>query len=144
MAILFYKYNEKQRLYLFNDNNNFLLDIYEFDDKKDFSIQFIHSVNNSPVIDYYTIDDNNNIIITQTTYYDFGAGVQTELNNNEKIKYGNNGEMTVTNINKIISPLVYIVGTVSHHTMNINNNNIILDEKYGRNTHIRFEVKGGR
>lgn len=144
MAILFYKYNEKQRLYLFNDNNNFLLDIYEFDDKKDFSIQFIHSVNNSPVIDYYTIDDNNNIIITQTTYYDFGAGVQTELNNNEKIKYGNNGEMTVTNINKIISPLVYIVGTVSHHTMNINNNSIILDEKYGRNTHIRFEVKGGR
>ena len=89
MAILFYKYNEKQRLYLFNDNNNFLLDIYEFDDKKEFSIQFIHSVNNSPVIDYYTIDDNNNIIITQTTYYDFGAGVQTELNNNEKIKYGN-------------------------------------------------------
>lgn len=144
MAILFYKYNEKQRLYLFNDNNNFLLDIYEFDDKKEFSIQFIHSVNNSPVIDYYTIDDNNNIIITQTTYYDFGAGVQTELNNNEKIKYGNNGEMTVTNINKIISPLVYIVGTVSHHTMNINNNSIILDEKYGRNTHIRFEVKGGR
>ena len=144
MAILFYKYNEKQRLYLFNDNNNFLLDIYEFDDKKEFSIQFIHSVNNSPVIDYYTIDDNNNIIITQTTYYGFGAGVQTELNNNEKIKYGNNGEMTVTNINKIISPLVYIVGTVSHHTMNINNNNIILDEKYGRNTHIRFEVKGGR
>ena len=144
MAILFYKYNEKQRLYLINDNNNFLLDIYEFDDKKEFSIQFIHSVNNSPVIDYYTIDDNNNIIITQTTYYDFGAGVQTELNNNEKIKYGNNGEMTVTNINKIISPLVYIVGTVSHHTMNINNYNIILDEKYGRNTHIRFEVKGGR
>ena len=144
MAILFYKYNEKQRLYLFNDNNNFLLDIYEFDDKKDFSIQFIHSVNNSPVIDYYTIDDNNNIIITQTTYYGFGAGVQTELNNNEKIKYGNNGEMTVTNINKIISPLVYIVGTVSHHTMNINNNSIILDEKYGRNTHIRFEIKGGR
>ena len=144
MAILFYKYNEKQRLYLFNDNNNFLLDIYEFDDKKEFSIQFIHSVNNSPVIDYYTIDDNNNIIITQTTYYGFGAGVQTELNNNEKIKYGNNGEMTVTNINKIISPLVYIVGTVSHHTMNINNNSIILDEKYGRNTHIRFEIKGGR
>ena len=135
---------KKQRLYLINDNNNFLLDIYEFDDKKEFSIQFIHSVNNSPVIDYYTIDDNNNIIITQTTYYDFGAGVQTELNNNEKIKYGNNGEMTVTNINKIISPLVYIVGTVSHHTMNINNNNIVLDEKYGRNTHIRFEVKGGR
>ena len=144
MAILFYKKNDKQRLYLYNDKNNFLLDIYEFDNKKEFSIEFIHSVNKSPVIDYYTIDDNNNIIIDKTTYFGFGAGVQTELNDNELIEYGNNGEMTIKNINKIISPLIYIVGTVSHHTMNINNNNIILDEKYGKNTHIRFEIKGGK
>ena len=143
MAILFYKKNDKQRLYLYNDKNGFLLDIYDLDSEKEFSIEFIHSVNKSPVIDYYTIDDNNHIIITKTTYYGFGAGVQTELNDNEIIEYGNNGEMTVTNINKIISPLIYIVGTVSHHTMNINNQNIILDEKYGKNTHIRFEVKGG-
>lgn len=143
MAILFYKKNDKQRLYLYNDKNDFLLDIYEFDNEKEFSIEFIHSVNKSPVIDYYTIDDNNNIIITKTTYFGFGAGVQTELNDNEQIEYGNNGEMTVTNINKVISPLIYIVGTVSHHTININNKNIILDEKYGKNTHIRFEVKGG-
>lgn len=143
MAILFYKKNDKQRLYLYNDKNDFLLDIYEFDNEKEFSIEFIHSVNKSPVIDYYTIDDNNNIIITKTTYFGFGAGVQTELNDNEQIEYGKNGEMTVTNINKVISPLIYIVGTVSHHTININNKNIILDEKYGKNTHIRFEVKGG-
>ena len=143
MAILFYKKNDKQRLYLYNDKNDFLLDIYEFDNEKEFSIEFIHSVNKSPVIDYYTIDNNNNIIITKTTYFGFGAGVQTELNDNEQIEYGNNGEMTVTNINKVISPLIYIVGTVSHHTININNKNIILDEKYGKNTHIRFEVKGG-
>lgn len=143
MAILFYKKNDKQRLYLYNDKNDFLLDIYEFDNEKEFSIEFIHSVNKSPVIDYYTIDNNNNIIITKTTYFGFGAGVQTELNDNEQIEYGKNGEMTVTNINKVISPLIYIVGTVSHHTININNKNIILDEKYGKNTHIRFEVKGG-
>lgn len=143
MAILFYKKNDKQRLYLYNDKNDFLLDIYEFDNEKEFSIEFIHSVNKSPVIDYYTIDNNNNIIITKTTYFGFGAGVQTELNDNEQIEYGKNGEMTVTNINKVISPLIYIVGTVSHHTININNKSIILDEKYGKNTHIRFEVKGG-
>lgn len=144
MAILFCRNNNKQRLYLYNDKNGFLLDVYEFNDKKDFSIEFIHSVNKSPVIDYYMVDDNNNIIITKTTYFGFGAGVQTELNDNEQIEYGNNGEMTVTNINKVISPLIYIVGTISHHTMNINDYNIVLDEKYGKNTHIRFEIKGGR
>lgn len=143
MAILFYKKNDKQRLYLYDDKTNQLLDIYEFDNDKTFSIEFIHSVNKSPVIDYYIVDDKNNIIVTKTTYYNFGAGVQTELNDNEYLEYGNNGDMTVNNINKIISPLVYIVGTVSHHTLNINNKDIILDDKYGKNTHIRFEIKGG-
>lgn len=143
MAILFYKKNDKQRLYLYDDKTNQLLDIYEFDNDKTFSIEFIHSVNKSPVIDYYIVDDKNNIIVTKTTYFNFGAGVQTELNDNEYIEYGNNGDMTVNNINKIISPLVYIVGTVSHHTLNINNKDIILDDKYGKNTHIRFEIKGG-
>ena len=143
MAILFCKKNDKQKLYLYNDKNNKLLDIYTFDNKKEFSIEFIHSVNKSPVIDFYTCDNKNNIIILKTTYYSFGAGVQTELNDNEIIEYGNNGEMTVNNINKTISPLIYIVGTVSHHTMHINNENIILDDKYGKNTHIRFEIKGG-
>lgn len=143
MAILFYKKNDKQRLYLYNDKTNQLLDIYEFDNEKTFSIEFIHSVNKSPVIDYYIVDDKNNIIVTKTTYFNFGAGVQTELNDNEYLEYGNNGDMTVNNINKIISPLVYIVGTVSHHTLNINNKDIILDDKYGKNTHIRFEIKGG-
>ena len=100
MAILFCKKNDKQKLYLYNDKNNKLLDIYTFDNKKEFSIEFIHSVNKSPVIDFYTCDNKNNIIIQKTTYYNFGAGVQTELNDNEIIEYGNNSEMTVNNIKK--------------------------------------------
>ena len=49
-----------------------------------FGIEFIHSVNNTPVKDEYIIE-NNIIKAYKTTYRNFGAGVQTELNEGETL-----------------------------------------------------------
>ena len=44
----------------------------------EFSVEFIHSVNKTPVKDTYRID-NGKIKAYSTTYSSFGAGVQTQL-----------------------------------------------------------------
>ena len=107
----------------------------------EFSVEFIHSVNNSPVRDYYEIDEDGNIYVTKTTYYGFGAGVQTQLNEGESFSYGDKGEMIVSNINKKIDHLTYFVGTISDHILRIEDKEISLTNLCGKNTHIEFIVK---
>ena len=121
-------------------SNNKTLGIYKFDNEYKFSVEFIHSDNSSPLIDYYEYK-NIYIYVTKTIYYNFGAGVETELEANEKLSYGDNGEMIISNIDKIINPLIYVVGSVYDHILYINDDKIILNELYGKNKHIKFELR---
>lgn len=105
-----------------------------------FSVEFVHSVNNSPVKDIYEIRDNGEIYVVSTVYHGFGAGVQTELEGDERLVY-RDGAMIVENINKKIPYLAYFVGTVSDHTLQIGDKSISLRELCGKNANIVFEYK---
>lgn len=131
--------NNAYTLKLYNDKTNDL--IKQFENVNEFSVKFIHSVHKNPLWDFYKIE-NGKIIVYKTTYYDFGAGVQSELNNsNEKFYINENNELVVDNINKTIDNLVYVVGTYSDHILNIKGEEISLIKLCGKNTHVRFEVK---
>lgn len=106
-----------------------------------FSVEFIHSVNQSPVIDHYEIREGGDIYVTETHYFAFGAGVQTELNPGEYLEYGEDGSMQVKNINKHIPSLIYVVGTVSDHVMKIDGQEISLRELCGRNNKVLFTTR---
>lgn len=138
MALFFFRSNKK--LILIDDKTNIPLMVINLLDHKTFSVEFIHSVNKSKVIDFYTYDSNNNIIVYKTVYYNFGAGVETELIDEEKLTFGENGEMIVSNINKTINPLIYTVGTVYDHILKIGNMSINLNNTFGKNRHIRFII----
>ena len=84
----------------------------------EFSISYIHSVNNSPVTNFYELRDDG-IYVVKTVYFGFGAGMLTELEEGQTLSYGDDGSMIVTGFNKKIEDLIYIVGTVSDHTMTI-------------------------
>ena len=89
MAIFF---KNNKALYLYDDKTNKLLYKIDFENAENtFSVEFIHSVNKSPVIDFYKFDNDNNIIAFKTIYYTYGAGVQTQLEGNETITDGENG-----------------------------------------------------
>ena len=60
-----------------------------------FSIEFIHSVNKTPVRDFYEVRGSGDIYVVETHYYSFGAGVQTELNPGETLEYGDDGSMQI-------------------------------------------------
>ena len=109
-------------------------------DGDEFSITFIHSVNQSPVTDVYQIR-NERIYVVRTIYYAFGAGVQTEIEEGQSLEYGPDGSMTVSGFNRPMDHLSYIVGTVSDHTLRIGGGSISLRERCGRNTTVKFVIK---
>ncbi len=107
-----------------------------------FSIGFIHSVNKSPVTDYYEIR-RDGIYVVKTVYYGFGAGVQTELEGGETLEYGDDGSMIVSGFNRKMDNLIYFVGTVSDHTLTVRRREISLRGLCGRNAMVRIVFEPG-
>ena len=106
-----------------------------------FSIGFVHSVNKTPVTDYYELRKDG-IYVVKTVYYSFGAGEQTEIEEGQTLEYGEDGSMIVTGFNKKIDDLIYFVGTVSDHTLVVNEKETIsLRDLCGRNAMVRFRWK---
>ena len=138
MALIFTK---KNKLILIDDKTNKLINSYTFLKDNTFSVEFIHSVNKSKIIEFYKFDNKKNIILDKTIYYNFGAGVETEINDNWNLTYGDDGSMIISNMNIKIDELIYIVGTVSDHILNINNDKIILNKLFGKNRRIKFIIK---
>ena len=92
-------------IYNIDDNNSNAKKVkvsYDITNDDFFSVEFIHSVNKSPVIEYYKIDKEKNIYIYKTIYYNYGAGVPTELSGDETLSFGDDGSMIIDNINKKI------------------------------------------
>lgn len=124
-------------LFLINGDSGKIIASYPVRDQDEFSITFVHSVNNSPVTDVYRII-NYRIYVVRTIYYSFGAGVQTELEEGQTLEYGEDGSMIVSGFNQPRDNLSYIVGTVSDHILEINGRKISLRELCGRNATVRF------
>ena len=112
-----------------------------------FSVGFVHSVNKSPVTDYYEIRPDG-IYVVQTVYYNFGAGVQTELGEGQVLTYGEDGSMIVSGFDMRMDDLTYFVGTVSDHVLEIGTGDVgsagglrervSLRDLCGRSAHVRF------
>ncbi len=104
-----------------------------------FSVEFIHSVNQTPLKDTYIIEDNQ-IRAYSTTYRSFGAGVQTALEEGQTMTYDDDGNMVITGFDITYDPLRYIVGTVSDHILTIDGKEISLRNLCGRNAKVVFEI----
>ena len=106
----------------------------------EFSVTFIHSVNQYPLTDVYQIRDHK-IYVVRTIYNNFGAGVQTEIEEGQTLEINENGEMVVSGFDLEMPWLSYIVGTVSDHTLTLHDKKISLRELCGRNCKVAFSVE---
>lgn len=106
----------------------------------EFSITFTHSVNKTPVTDYYTIISDKDIHNTACRYYGFGAGVQTELNDGETLRYEDDA-MVIENIEKHYDRLIYSVKQNSTHHLNINGEDIFLPSLSDKPMKIVFKIR---
>lgn len=114
---------------------------YEMSVGDEFSISFIHSVNNSPVIDYFEIREDG-IYGVRTVYYGFGAGVPTELGERQTLEFGEDGSMIISGMDIKMNSLIYRVGTVSDHILTLEDGSeISLRDLCGRNARVEFSYE---
>ena len=128
------------RLVVYDTQTNETYKTFEVLEGLEFSVEFIHSVNQSPVIDVYVIKDEK-IYVDRTVYSAFGAGVQTEIEEGQTLEYDKDGNMVVSGFNIVFPEVKYIVGTVSDHVLRIGGESISLTELCGKNAHIAFKLK---
>jgi hypothetical protein len=113
---------------------------FPVEDGDEFSVEFIHSVNKSPVRDIFVIRDEK-IYADRTVYSAFGAGVQTEIEEGQTLEYDEEGNMIVSGFDIEFPKVKYIVGTVSDHVLEIRGESISLTALCGRNAHVYFEIR---
>ncbi len=104
-----------------------------------FTVRFTHSVMRTPVYEMYTVNEGNEILLSETLFLSYGAG------NPETTPY--DFEITdegfrIYNINQKISPLVYRTGAIiANHTLILNQKEIPFLNFSEPATAVGFEVK---
>ena len=139
-AILTFTFRSGNDLVLRNGDTNEEIARFRVSEGDEFSVTFIHSVNQYPLTDVYEIRDGK-IYVVRTIYNNFGAGVQTEIEDGQTLEINENGEMVVSGFNMEMPWLSYIVGTVSDHTLTVHGEEISLRELCGRNSKVAFSVE---
>ncbi len=129
-------------LVLSNADSGQVYATYPVENGDTIAVEFIHSVNKSPVRDVYEIREGE-IWNTQCIYYGFGAGVEEELGEGETLSYGENGEMIISNIEKRMDSMVIVVGTISDHTLYLGDETISLRDLCGRSSKVLFSCQRG-
>ena len=108
------------------------------DEGGEFAIEFIHSVNQSPVRETFFVEEKK-IRLKSVRFYSFGAGMKSDLEEGETmIREGD--AMVITGFKTSFNDLNYIIGTVSDHILYINNETISLRKICGRNAHINIRI----
>jgi len=108
-------------------------------DGAEFAIEFIHSVNQSPVRDTFKAAGKG-IQPVSARFYSFGAGMQADLEEGQTLSRDNDA-LVITGFNRTFTELNYIVGTVSDHLLFVNGETVSLRDLCGRNAHITLRIK---
>ena len=117
-----------------------VIETFEVEEGTKFSVEFIHSVNKSPVKDVFAVR-NGELVADRTIYSAFGAGVQTEIMDGQKLEFDEDGNMVVSGFGTVFPRVDYLVGTVSDHILEIQGEYISLRDLCGRNAHVYFELR---
>lgn len=133
---------ENKKLILYNNESGSKIASFPIGVNDYFYVKFTHSVNMSPVIDYYKFNKDNEIYVYKTVYYNFGAGVETELEGDETMTYGDDGSMIIDNIDKKFDPLEYYLSSIYDHKLSINGQEeISLWDICGKNILIKIIIQ---
>jgi hypothetical protein len=107
-----------------------------------FAIEFIHSVNNTPVRETFQVREGR-IYPVALRFYGFGAGMPSDLEPGQCLERDGDA-MVITGFTRSFGELNYIVGTVSDHLLYINDEAVSLRDRCGKNAHLRIKAEGPR
>lgn len=139
-ALIFVIPQNKPVLLLTNAKTGKVIEKFEFGYNDTFSISFIHSVNQSEVVDYFKRGKDNKLICFKNKFYSFGAGMPESWSDGVTVTTTNDG-IIVDNLDIELDNVTYIVGTVSDHILEINGKSISLRDLCGQNSEVLFKLK---
>jgi len=90
-----------------------------------FSLHYIHSVNKSPVEDFFIIGNNDELVLEKTVFRSFGAGVPSSPEDGGVLKVYKD-RVEVTGINRRIDKLLLFVGVTAEHRFRMDNDEFLL------------------
>lgn len=99
-----------------NGKTNHIVFLSDLDSVKEFHITYRHSVNRTPVNDYYRIE-NDVFTVYKTTFYSYGAGMPEYAPGSGEIVSVFNGLIQVENINRELNGFTVYTGTYSNHQL---------------------------
>ena len=103
----------------------------------EFAIEFMHSVNQSPVRETFRLKEGQ-ITLEYIRFYSFGAGLPFDLQAGQTLSRDGDA-MIISGFDFSLRELNLIVGT--DHILLINNESISLKELCGQNAHITIRYR---
>jgi len=131
--------NSGQFLEIKDTTSNRVYGKWSLKESREFAIEFIHSVNQSPVREIFFVEGKN-IRLHAVRFFSFGAGMQSDLEKGQKLTRDGDA-FVISGYNTTFRELNYIVGTISDHTLYINGDVHSLRDLCGKNAHITIQIK---
>ena len=128
------KYQDILVVYDFNTGKDYMQ--IDMKGEKEFSIDFLHSVNLSNVKEKYTIDGNE-IVCDTLVYSAFGAGMPDDLDPSLTLSYDSEGHMVVSGYNIRFNnknPLTLAVSIPYDHILTVGDKEYSLGDIAGHGT----------
>ena len=139
-AVFFYLTNKAGNVLEIRDSKSHkVFGKWPLEENGEFAIEFIHSVNMSPVRENFFIEGKK-IRLLSVRFFSFGAGMQSDLEEGWTLEPDGDA-LVISGFTASWRELNYIVGTVSDHVLYINGETVSLRDLCGRNAHITLRVK---
>jgi len=122
-----------------DEEKNKLLHCVAVDRGDYFSIWYLHSVNKSPVEDFFYIGPGNCIILSKSVFYSFGAGVPSASSDGGEFRVYED-RIEVTGINRRIDDFFLFIGVTADHRFRMNGGEVILSHVIAPQKNIRIAV----
>jgi hypothetical protein len=105
----------------------------------EFSIEFVHSVERTPVKEVFRIEQDHNIYLVETEYESFGAGLPTmPYEGEESVLEG--GKIRITGMRRKIEPFLVAVSPVPGHVLAVGGEETALASLAEPGTGLRIRV----
>lgn len=105
-----------------------------------FSTRYIHSVELSPVREYFKIDKNFRIVLHETTFASCNTGLPTTLSGDEKF-YTVGDHMRISNMHRVLPELNLWVNQKYNNTLTLGDGEVLELPSLAGNTLLRVAVE---
>lgn len=128
------------RFTITNGNTGELVYVDDISNVREFYISFRHSVNRTPVNEFYKIS-NNKFIVYKTTFYSYGAGMpEYEPQSNQTLTISN-GLVQIENMDRELDSFTTLVGTYADHHFNFKGKSLKLSQYVEPQSPAEFKVE---